>query len=89
MINNFGMTPHKVLDDTVHLKTKTELFRNVNRFFKINKSIYFINSNDEKLIVFKNDKDNITRIASWNIKSIFKVYFSKNNISQKKNKISK
>ena len=39
-----------------------------------NKGIYFINSNDEILILFKNEKDNIKKIASWNIKSIFKDY---------------
>ena len=68
------MTPHKVLDDTVNLKTRTELFRTANRYFKINKGIYFINSNDEILILFKNEKDNIKTIAFWNIKSIFKDY---------------
>ena len=74
MINNFGMTPHKVLEVTINLKTSTELFRTANRYFKINKGIYFINSNDEILILFKNEKDNIKKIASWNIKSIFKDY---------------
>ena len=74
MINNFGTTPHKVLDQTINLKTKTELFTTADRYLKINKGIYFINSNDEILILFKNEKDNIKKIVSWNIKSIFKDY---------------
>ena len=73
-INNLGITPHKVLDDIINLKTRTEQFKTEYRYFKINKGIYFINSNDEILILFKNEKDNIKKIASWNYKTIYKGY---------------
>ena len=74
LINNFGCTPHKVLDDTIHLKTSTKLYTRANKCFKINTNIYFIKNNDNILILFKNEKEGnkIKKIACWETKSVFK-----------------
>ena len=69
LLINFGTTPHKVLNNSIKLKTST-IFNNIpNVFCKIQNNIYFIKSNEEILILFKNELDNcsgkIKNIATW------------------------
>ena len=69
MIINFGTTPHKVLNNSIKLKTST-IFNNIpNLFCKIQNNLYFIKSNEEILVLFKNDADKesgkIKKIATW------------------------
>ena len=72
LINNFGITPHRILDNTIRLKC-SKVFNNIpNTFCTIKKNIFFIKSNEDILILFKNvnDKENdkIKKIAIWNSK---------------------
>ena len=79
LINNFGVTPHKVLDSTIKLKTLTRYNYSPNVFFEIidkkkdinNSFIYFIKYNNEKIIIlfnFKNKKESkkAKKVFIWN-----------------------
>ena len=69
-INNFGITPHKVLENRIKLKTLT-IFNNIQYLsYKIKNNIFFIKSNENILILYKNDDSkgqiNIKEIEVWN-----------------------
>ena len=74
LINNFGVTPHKVLDNTIKLKTTTDFNYSSSVSLNININIYFLKYNEQILILFNNGKqqNKIKKIASWNYNNIFK-----------------
>ena len=76
LINNFGVTPHKILDSTIKLPTSTEFNNssNNNISFKINKNICFIKYDEQILILFNDGKEfnKIKKIFSWNSNNSFK-----------------
>ena len=70
LINNFGITPRKVLESHIKLKTST-IFNNIQySLYQIKKNIYFIKSNENILILYKNvnnkEPTNIKEIEVWN-----------------------
>ena len=83
-MNNFGITPRKVLNGTIKLKTSAKIKKLSDEYLEINKNIYFTKFSDSNLLIlFKNPKSlNKTKnILLWNYSSI-----NKNNIaSDKKN----
>ena len=68
LINNFGMTPHRILNDTIKLRTSVK-FENVrDTCLELNDNIFFVKYNETILILHKNKKDTNTtkKILSWN-----------------------
>ena len=68
LINNFGVTPHRILNDTIKLITSSK-FKNIHdTIFELNDNIYFVKYNDTILILHKSKKDNdkTKEILSWN-----------------------
>ena len=87
-INNFGVTPHKVLDNTIKLKTSTESYNSSNFTLKIEKNIIFIKNKDQILIVFNDAKQQdkkIKKIAEWNLTNIINLINNKNEEFSSKN----
>ena len=84
-LNNFGITPRKVLNGTIKLGTSAKIKKLPDEYLEINKNIYFVkvSDNNNLLILFKNpkDPDKTKNILLWNYSNI-----NKNNIaSDKKN----
>ena len=67
-LNNFGITPHRVLNSTIKLKTSPKIKNLSNEFLEVNDNIYFLKNNDGLLILFKNpkDADKSKKILIWN-----------------------
>ena len=67
-LNNFGITPHKILNNRVKLKTTSKIKISHDEIVEINKNIYFIKNNESILILFKNKKgnDKTKKIILWN-----------------------
>jgi hypothetical protein len=81
-LNNFGITPRKVLNGTIKLKTSAKIKKLSDEYLEINKNIYFVKVSDNNLLIlFKNPKSqNKTKnILLWNYSSI-----NKNNIASDK-----
>ena len=81
-MNNFGITPRKVLNGTIKLKTSAKIKKLSDEYLEINKNIYFTKFSDSNLLIlFKNPKSlNKTKnILLWNYSSI-----NKNNIASDK-----
>ena len=74
LINNFGVTPHRILENTIKLKTSTEFNNNSSISLKINRNIFFINYNELILILFNDDKqpNKIKKITAVNYNNLYK-----------------
>ena len=69
LLNNFGVTPHKVLENTIKIKTTLSTNNIPNIYFNINTNIYFIKNNEQIFILFKDytkESNKIKKIAIWN-----------------------
>ena len=68
LISNFGITPHRILNDTIKLKASIKLENINNAIFELNDNIFFTKYNDTILILHKDKKDNdmTKKILSWN-----------------------
>ena len=77
LINNFGVTPHKILDRSVKLKTSTRVNNCSNIYSETKENdyynfIYFINNNIEKKIIIlfniknKNESKKIKKVFLYN-----------------------
>ena len=78
-LNNFGITPRKVLNGTIKLKTSAKIKKLSDEYLEINKNIYFTKFSDSNLLIlFKNPKSlNKTKnILLWNYSSINKNNFA-------------
>ena len=71
LINNFGSTPHRVLNNTIRLDTSTRLYNGSSLYYKISGNIYFIKHNEEILILFNNKNNVKDRKKNNKIKKIF------------------
>ena len=67
-LNNFGITPHRVLNGRVKLRTSPKIKNLSDSILEINNNIYFLKTNDSLLILFKNpnDSDKAKKIIVWN-----------------------
>ena len=68
LLNNFGVTPHRILNDTINLRTFAQ-FKIVNSIIlELNDNIFFIKYNDTILILnkIKNNNEKTKNIISWN-----------------------
>jgi hypothetical protein len=81
-LTNFGIVPHKILNNTVKLNTSIKIKNSVDEVLEINDSIYFCKSNDSILILYKNKKnvDNPKNILIWNTNVLKNKIFDKKNI---------
>ena len=73
-LNNFGMTPHRILNSSIKLKTSPKIRNTHDEKLEINKNIFFIKNNDSILILFKNVKgnDKTKKILFWNYNETIK-----------------
>ena len=82
-LNNFGIVPHKVLNSSIKLKTSAKIKNLSDEILEIYKNYYFIKSNDNVLILYKNpkDTDKMKKILFWNYnKNKNEKIFDKKNI---------
>ena len=71
-LNNFGITPRKVLNGTIKLRTSAKIKKLPDGYLEINKNIYFAKVNDNNLLIlFKNpnNQDKTKNILLWNYSS--------------------
>ena len=68
LINNFGVTPHRVLNHTIKLRTSPKLKNISEAILDLNENIFFVKHNDKIFILFKNQNchDTTKKIFAWN-----------------------
>ena len=68
LINNFGVTPHRVLNHTIKLRTSPKLKNISEAIIDLNENIFFVKHNDKIFILFKNQNchDKTKKIFAWN-----------------------
>ena len=71
-LNNFGITPHRVLNSSIKLKTSPKIKYLSDEILEINNNLCFIKSNNNILILLKNKKgnDKTKKILLWNYNNI-------------------
>ena len=67
-INNFGVTPHKILNNTIKLVTSIKYKHISDSILELNKNIFFVKYNDIIFILFKNKNnfEKTKKIFLWN-----------------------
>ena len=71
----YGITPHKILKNTIKLKTSKKIKNSNKEYLEICENIFFVKNNDNILILFKNKKynDNSKKILIWNYNNNIKM----------------
>ena len=85
MLNNFGITPRKIVNSTVKLKTSAKIKNLSDEVLEIGQNYYFIKCNENILILYKNAKDSkdldrTKKILFWNYRNKNTKIFDKKNI---------
>ena len=69
-INNFGVTPHRILNGTIKLKTSAKFEKIHDTILEINENIFFVKYKEKDTILIlhknKNDNDKTKKVLSWN-----------------------
>ena len=68
LLNNFGIVPHRVLNNSVKLRTSPKIKNLSDEILELNNNIYFVKNNESLLVLFKNpkDTDKAKKILVWN-----------------------
>ena len=82
MLNNFGITPRRIISSTVKLKTSAKIKNLSDELLDIEKNYYFIKCNDNILILYKDPEDleKTKKILFWNYINKNTKTFDKKNI---------